>query len=269
MLLRITEDIFSLNPGDTVTKRNLFNLIQHSKIKDSKYWSGDENSIKNTPQQGINWIDDLPETKGVIIKTRSGSYEDDGWSDDEHTTYQYSFKARNNEISYTEKANQVLISQPQYQYPIFLFTESGDSWQYEGAFSVTTIENTYVVLAKHTHTYSNEISDVYSEQQQYEGSRKYVTHLLAERNQSIVNEVKNNNDWICDICNMVFNDTYGVRYIEAHHKTPISTYSSKHIITADDFSLLCPNCHKAVHIYMKKDAIEYDDIQQLLRNINP
>ena len=268
MELRNTKDIFSLQIGEAVTKKNLFSLIQYSKVKESEFWSGASGAISNTPQQGINWIGELPDTKGVIIKTRPGSYEEDGWSDEYKSTYHYSFKAKNNDISYTEKANQVLISQPQYLYPILLFTELGDTWMFEGAFTVSAIEDTFVVLSRHRPSVVAEDSDDYNKQQHYEGSRKYVTHLMAERNSSIVKQVKESKEWVCEICNSAFNEIYGVSYIEAHHKVPISTYSSKHEIKLDDFSLLCPNCHKAVHIYMKKDNMEYHEIYKLLHKTN-
>ncbi len=268
MELKCTDNLFSLNPEDVVTKRNLFDLIQFSKVQDSEYWSGDSNIINNTPQQGINWIGDLPDTKGVLIKTRPGSYKEDGWSDKNQSFYHYSFKARNNVISFKEKANQVLISQPQHLYPIFLFTESGDTWVYEGAFSVSTIEDTYVVLSRYLPNLIAEPTDEYNKQQYYEGSKSYVTHLMAERNGAIVKKVKQSREWICDICNSIFNDKYKVKHIEAHHKVPISTYSSQHKININDFSLLCPNCHKAVHIYMRKDGMEYDEIRRLLQREN-
>ncbi|MBL4712222.1 MAG: HNH endonuclease [Gammaproteobacteria bacterium] len=265
MELKFTENLFSLNQDDVVTKKNLYDLIQFSKVKGSEYWAGDSNIINNTPQQGINWIGDLPDTKGVLIKTRPGSYVEDGWSDDSHNSYHYSFKARNNVISYTEKANQVLISQPQHLYPIFLFTESGSDWIFRGAFSVSTIEDTYVVLSRYLPNLIAEPTDEYNKNQHSEGSKKYVTHLMAERNSAIVKEVKQSREWVCDICNTIFKDTYGVKYIEAHHKIPISTYSSQHEVKVDDFTLLCPNCHKAVHIYMRKDGIEYDEIHNILK----
>lgn len=108
MELKNTQDIFSLSVGDLVTKRNLYDLVQFSKIDSSSYWSGIDGIIGNTPQQGINWVGQLPAVQAVIIKTRRGSYEEDGWSDESKTFYRYSFKARNGEISYTEKANAVL-----------------------------------------------------------------------------------------------------------------------------------------------------------------
>jgi len=33
-----------------------------------------------------------------------------------------------------------------------------------------------------------------------------------------------------------------------------------------DFVLLCPNCHKAVHIYMKKNDQDYESIKMNLKS---
>jgi len=263
MELNKPQDLFSLSSGDTVTKRNLFDLIQYSKVVSSPYWNGQEFAIGNTPQQGINWVGQLPAVKAVIIKTRRVSYEEDGWSDDAKTIYHYSFKARNSKISYKEKANLVLIKQPQHLYPIFLLTETNDGWQFEGIFSISGIEDTYVVLHR-GETSVSKITSTQDEAQFQEGERRYVTHLMAERNKDVIAAVKNAKSWTCEICNTDFRDRYGVQYIEAHHKIPISTYSERHSIKLQDLALLCPNCHKAVHIYMKKDDLEYDEITAIL-----
>jgi predicted HNH restriction endonuclease len=148
MNLTKPQDLFALTAGDAVTKRNLFDLIQYSKVPGSPQWGGEEALINNTPQQGINWIGDPPACRAVIIKTSSGSYESDGWEGEGKAAYRYSFKVRSEKISYTEKANAVLIGQPQYQYPIILFTDGGDSWIFEGSFSVSEIEDRYVVLVR-------------------------------------------------------------------------------------------------------------------------
>lgn len=70
MLLTKSQEIQELRNGDIVTKRNLYDLIQFSKVENSKYWTGFDNIIGNTPQQGINWIGAFPFVKGVIIKDR-------------------------------------------------------------------------------------------------------------------------------------------------------------------------------------------------------
>jgi putative restriction endonuclease len=263
MELKKTRDLFSLSTGDIVTKRNLYDLLQFSKVEASPYWSGTEGIIGNTPQQGINWVGQLPEVQAVIIKTRPGSYDDDGWSDDGKTSYHYSFKARNGEISYTEKANEVLVKQPQHLYPIFLFTEHKDEWYFEGSFSVSEIENKFVVLHRGLAS-AIEISAPQDELLFQEGERKYVTHLMAERSKGVVKALKSDESWLCDICGEDFLVRYGVKYIEAHHKVPISTYSASYVVSLSDFALLCPNCHKAVHIYMKKSGYEYAKIKNIL-----
>lgn len=264
MELKKTEDLFSLLTGDIVTKRNLYDLVQFSKVKGSPYWSGTEGVINNTPQQGINWIGHLPEVQAVIIKTRPGSYDDDGWSDDGKSSYHYSFKARKGKISFTEKANEVLVKQPQYLYPIFLLTEHTDGWYFEGAFSVSEIGNKFVVLNRGLAS-AIEISTSQDDLLFHEGERKYVTHLMAERNKEVVKALKSVESWLCDICGGDYLATYGVKYIEAHHKIPISTYSAGYTVSLSDFALLCPNCHKAVHIYMKESGYDYAKIKNILR----
>jgi putative restriction endonuclease len=143
-----TNDLFSLSIGDLVSKPNLYALIQMSKVKGSQYWAGEHSKIGNTPQQGINWVGEPPNVRAVIIKTRPGSYRDDGQSSHGADFFQYSFKAKKGEINYSEKANAVLIGQPKYDYPVLLFSDYGSSWRFEGAFSVSKKETRFVVLCK-------------------------------------------------------------------------------------------------------------------------
>ncbi|MFC3716514.1 HNH endonuclease [Luteimonas soli] len=148
MQLHKPSDIFKLSTGETVTKRNLFDLIQLSKVEDSPFWEDRSWLVGNTPQQGINWIGELPGCRAVLIKAKPGSYENDGWAESTRNVYHYSFKARNGTISYTEKANRVLVDQPDYRYPILLFTEEKNHWTYEGHFSVSGIKDDHVVLVR-------------------------------------------------------------------------------------------------------------------------
>ena len=261
-MLKQPQDIFRLGNGDRVTKRNLFDLIQYSKIEDSDYWGGRDYTIGNTPQQGINWIGAPPNTKGVIIKTRPGSYESDGWLSDNAVSYRYSFKARKSVVSYTEIANSVLISQPHHLYPVFLFTEQDGEWLFEGRFSVSEIADLWVVLERESLTADSALP--IDEVIYREGGRKYVTHLMVERSRALVDFLKANSVWRCDICVDDYAARYGVEYIEAHHKTPISTLTSEHNVKHEDLVLLCPNCHKAVHIIMKQSEEDYDEIRSRL-----
>ena len=78
-----TSSLFDLTPESTVSKRNLFDLIQFSKKTESEYWTGENNVINNTPQQGINWIGSFPNLSGLILKVKEGSYLEDGWINDQ------------------------------------------------------------------------------------------------------------------------------------------------------------------------------------------
>jgi putative restriction endonuclease len=265
VFLHTPQDIFRIGIGDTVTKRNLYDLVQYSKVDGSPYWGGEDFHIGNTPQQGINWIGAPPRLQGVIIKTRHGSYEHDGWLDAGKNTYRYSFKARKSKISYAETANRVLIAQPQHAYPIFLFTEHAADWVFEGQFSVAEIDDAFVVLSRYTTGFK--IGPVAQDDIAFEeGGRRYVTHLLAERSREVVDFLKSNNRSVCDICAKDYTDAYGVKYIEAHHKIPISTFTSKYVVRPVDLALLCPNCHRAVHIYMKNTDDTYEEIRRLLQD---
>lgn len=267
MKLQKPLDLLSIEIGDTVSKRNLFDLIQYSKVEGSTYWAGNELQIGNTPQQGINWLGELPSCRAVIIKTKSGSYDEDGWSSELKNIYHYSFKARGGRISYTEKANQALINQPQFGYPILLFTEKESFWVFEGCFRVTEILDYFVRLEK-IHSDSNIEHSTQQETEYREGGRKYVSHLMVERNRQAIAAAKNNSPWVCEICSRRFSELYGVEYIEAHHKVPVSTYSKEYEIKPSDFALLCPNCHTAVHILMKKQGLDYSEIKNNLKVFN-
>lgn len=61
MLLEKPQDLFLLQPGLSISKRNLYDLIQYSKVPDSPSWGENDHVIGNTPQQGINWIGSLPD----------------------------------------------------------------------------------------------------------------------------------------------------------------------------------------------------------------
>lgn len=270
--------LLSLSSNTIITKRNLFDLIQFSKQTGSEYFEDEEWKINNTPQQGINWIGNNPELKAVIIKTRKGSYAGDGWRNIEKTVFNYSFKAQKGIINYNDKANKSLINQPTGGYPILLFIENKSNWIFEGFFTIVQMDKASVIL-KRIKTFveliknnDNEPIPLIKNNSTYmEGERKFVTHLLAERNAQVIKDLKNNMPWVCDICNLEFIQSYSKKYIEAHHKKPLHTYKNSHVVTTEDFILLCPNCHKAVHILLREDNLEYDcakkKILSFLKNV--
>lgn len=135
------KDILELNDGDTIGKSSLYSLIVHSKIYGSSAYLGSIYEVKNTPQQGINWIGDDISPLAVIVKSKAGNYFQDSRNE-------YAFKARNGIVNKYEKANQVLINQKKYGYPIMYFVEAGyGDWKLLGRFSVIEIKDRSVVLS--------------------------------------------------------------------------------------------------------------------------
>lgn len=254
-------DLLKAPVGSIISKKELYTLIQYSKVLGSEYWSGESLIINNTPQQGINWVGSLPALAGVLVKVRSGSYSHDGWVDAERKLYRYSFKAQKGTVSLKEKANLALLNQPEFGYPVLLYSEQKNNWVFEGVFSLVECAEEYVVLGRQT---ESQVLAGKVGQGLVEGGRKYVTHLLSERNSEIVKLLKSSGSWVCEICKDDFKARYGFEYIEAHHKVPISTKATKGVVVLEDLALLCSNCHSAVHAHMRAGIEDYLDIKEII-----
>ncbi len=89
-----------------------------------------------------------------------------------------------------------------------------------------------------------------------DGAKQVLNHKRLERrtrNPKLVKEVKSRLGYTCMACKFEFADAYGDLmdgYIEAHHKVPIASlpdHGATLTPTADDFLVLCSNCHRAIH----------------------
>lgn len=134
-----SKDILELKKGDLIYKSDLYKTIVSSC------------DIRNSPQQGINWIQAGFITSAVIVKSKYGCYHQDNIDE-------YAFKARNGIVNKYEKANQVLINQPKYNYPILYFVEYGKMWQLLGRFKVNQIKDRSVSLLPFEKTNNGNIS---------------------------------------------------------------------------------------------------------------
>lgn len=133
-------DILYMKNGQSILKADFYNLIVYSKDRNSENWGGEEYIINNTPQQGINWIGSAYKTLAVILKSKKGKYVED-----KHGV-RYAFKARNGKINKNEKANQVIINQQKYKYPLLYFVENDNRYTLLGRFAVGEIFDKGVVL---------------------------------------------------------------------------------------------------------------------------
>ena len=86
-----------------------------------------------------------------------------------------------------------------------------------------------------------------------EGDVRVVEHYEIERNKDVVTELKKQSTdrsglgfITCHSCRSAPGDRYALEIIEAHHLIPVSIAGLRQI-KFEDFILLCPNCHRALH----------------------
>ena len=86
-----------------------------------------------------------------------------------------------------------------------------------------------------------------------EGAQKLVKHYRRERDAGLALRAKaafsaaHKDKLFCQACGVEPLKVYGVEVIEAHHKIPLSKAEEGRVTELDDFLMLCPSCHRAVH----------------------
>ena len=85
-----------------------------------------------------------------------------------------------------------------------------------------------------------------------EEKRNYRYHRTIERNGTLSKRAKQVHGYKCQICNFDFVKVYGTlgsKYIEAHHKIPLSKLpeNKTKLSAKDDFAVVCANCHRMLH----------------------
>jgi hypothetical protein len=89
-----------------------------------------------------------------------------------------------------------------------------------------------------------------------EGAMELRSHLIRERNYSVVKKAKElwrATDPLlhCDVCGFSFVEAYGEHgkgYIEAHHKKPVATLKAGSKTRVSDLAKVCANCHRMIHV---------------------
>lgn len=106
-----------------------------------------------------------------------------------------------------------------------------------------------------------------------EGKRVEKIHRYLERNSQVVRDAKKqhakNGRLPCQACGLDFEETYGSigqKFIEAHHKVPLSELAANEIrqTTVEDFDLVCSNCHRMMH--RSNPCLGIDEIREALGN---
>lgn len=103
-----------------------------------------------------------------------------------------------------------------------------------------------------------------------EGTVIYKLHIYRERDTRIIQKKKEKEfrrlgRLPCEACTFDFYQKYGdlgYKYIECHHRTPLSEFSSSTKTTLMDLALVCSNCHRMLH--RKVDTLSVEGLKKLL-----
>ncbi|MTD67690.1 HNH endonuclease [Flavobacterium sp. LC2016-13] len=104
-----------------------------------------------------------------------------------------------------------------------------------------------------------------------EGELKLITHIVKERNRTIVIEKKRqaieNDSLKCEVCSFSFPEVYQSIFIECHHITPISQSEGVIETTLEDLALVCANCHRMLHTKFDGLYLSIKELQIRIQNI--
>lgn len=103
-----------------------------------------------------------------------------------------------------------------------------------------------------------------------EGAVIYKLHKFRERDSSIIKkkreaEFQKLGKLPCEACTFDFFQKYGklgYKYIECHHRTPLSDFSSSTKTGLNDLALVCSNCHRMLH--RKVDTLSVEGLRNIL-----
>jgi predicted HNH restriction endonuclease len=128
--------------------------------------------------------------------------------------------------------------------------------------SFFTLQNTESIA-----TNQSIINELYVEQNTIsvqEGRSKLISHLIRERDRTIIIEKKNaairNNTLKCEVCKFSFKDKYQVNFMECHHIDPIGSGIIRET-TMERLALVCPNCHRMLHRKFENRFLSIDELK--------
>lgn len=103
------------------------------------------------------------------------------------------------------------------------------------------------LLAGHEDT----LEDPSEEYWDLEGRSALRLHVRKERSRRLVAAFKAQlKSYECKVCGFSFEKQYGIlgrRFIEAHHRKPISSLKEETVVSIEDLEPVCSNCHRMLH----------------------
>jgi 5-methylcytosine-specific restriction protein A len=85
-----------------------------------------------------------------------------------------------------------------------------------------------------------------------EGREREIRSNRMERNRKAVEAAKRKHGLKCQVCGLVFGETYGSHgagFIEVHHMIPVADAArrGKQKVALQELAVLCSNCHRMIH----------------------
>lgn len=102
---------------------------------------------------------------------------------------------------------------------------------------------------------------------------KLKLHLFKERDSKFRRKYRKLNKHIdkCPACKFTSNKKYGIedanRFLELHHIVPLQHIKKQHKITVEGVTLLCPNCHRAIHRLMIEEEKRTISLNEFIKRI--
>ena len=129
--------------------------------------------------------------------------------------------------------------------------------RYKGS-DIFKYDNPYVSLKKESQKNINNQQIL----EQYEGELKERKYLTRTRNQKIVEQVKQRDNYTCCACGF----EYKKKIVQAHHIVPLSEKDEGNVVI-DELITLCPTCHILAHELLKIDKI-YQNKNILIKKLH-
>ncbi|MGI9229458.1 MAG: HNH endonuclease [Gammaproteobacteria bacterium] len=103
-----------------------------------------------------------------------------------------------------------------------------------------------------------------------EGKSKLVTHLVRERDQTLVNNKKkqiltNKGKLACEVCGFDFHSVYGklgTEFCEVHHKKSLAKAKGEVRTKLNDLAIVCSNCHRMLH---RQDLMSINQLKNMVQ----
>lgn len=107
-----------------------------------------------------------------------------------------------------------------------------------------------------------------------EGNPRLKTHLIRERNSTLVQQKKEQvlqktGKLCCEVCGFDFYEKYGdigEGFCEVHHLTPLSQSDHEVETKIEDLAIICSNCHRIIH--RKNPMLSLEKLQNIIKKSN-